>query len=358
MPSGTLTASPGSFTVQRNVATLRYGHAIVATAAAYTVAGVATPLTRAKWLIATKAAYVIAATGPSLKWAHKLVATVQTYTLTASAALLQKNGRVLQLATTSAAYTIAATGPVLRWAHKLVAAVQTYVVTGFAATLAKPRIVQAITAAYTVVGSAAALSWSRVFAILPTLKGLSYPVEKKHLANAAVHTTASGKELRSSWWRDPLFEWGLSYELLRTKLVNGAAYTEYEQLAGFFNTVRGRAASFLFDDVTDNVASNSLIDTGDGVTRTFTIRRVVGGGSAPIGAVNTITNVSVAGVTTTAYTIAGNQITFAVAPAVCADITWTGTFFYKVRFRDDIASFANFMQYLWENKAIWLRQVK
>jgi hypothetical protein len=357
MPSGTLTASPGAYTVQRNAATLRRGRVVIATPAAYTVAG-RRRRCDACGRSSAAAAYTIAPTGPTLRWGHKLVATVQTYTIAGRAAVLQKNARALQLPTTTAAYTIAATAPVLRWTHVLIATVQAYVVTGFAATLAKPRILAAITRTFAVVGSAAALTWSRVFAILPTLPGLTYPVQKKHVVNVAVHTTASGRELRSSWWRDPLFEWGLSYELLRTQLVNGVPFTEYDALAGFFNTVRGRAAAFLFDDVTDNVASNSLFDTGDGVTRTFTLRRVVGGGSAPIGAVNTITNVSVAGVTSTAYTIAGNQITFAVAPAVCADLTWTGTFFYKVRFRDDIASFANFMKYLWESKAIWLRQVK
>lgn len=125
-------------------------------------------------------------------------------------------------------------------------------------------------------------------AVFPTLPGLTWPIQKKPVTSAIVQTTASGRELRSTSWSSPLFEWGLQFTTLRAKQLldgGGVPYAEYETLAGFFNARGGRNENFLF------------VDPTDGTT-------------------------------------------------------------YRVRFRDDRTDFANFMQFLWENRTIWIRQVK
>lgn len=195
-------------------------------------------------------------------------------------------------------------------------------------------------------------------ALFPTLPGLAWPVVKRPVTVSVVQTTASGKELRATMQKTPVLEWGLQYELLRTKLVLGTAYTEYEQLAGFFNARGGRRDSFLFDDVADNATTFSVFGEGDGSTTTFRLGASIGGGVVQIGAVNTVTAVYVDGVATGAYTITGNQITFSSAPGPCAELAWAGTYYYRVRFRDDALDFGNFLQYLWEGRSVWLRQVK
>jgi hypothetical protein len=195
-------------------------------------------------------------------------------------------------------------------------------------------------------------------AVFPTLPGIMWPVVKRPVTSTIVQTTASGKELRATMQRAPLLEWGLQYELLRTKTVLGVGYTEYEQLAGFFNARGGRRDSFLFDDPVDNATTFSVFGEGDGVTTTFRLGRAIGGGVVQIGGVNTVTAVYIDGVPTGAYTISGNQITFSSAPGACAELAWSGTYYFRVRFRDDAIDFGNFLQHLWEARAVWLRQVK
>lgn len=53
-------------------------------------------------------------------------------------------------------------------------------------------------------------------------------------------------------------------------------------------------------------------------------------------------------VTVTDYTLAGNQITFAVAPLLNASMTWTGNFYYLVRFMEDVIEFNQLMNQMYE----------
>lgn len=194
--------------------------------------------------------------------------------------------------------------------------------------------------------------------VFPTLPGLAWPVTKRPVTQTIVQTTASGRELRASTWGSPLLEWGLQYEVLRSQSVLGVSYTEYEDLAAFFSQVRGRTDSFLFEDLTDNATTSSVFGEGDGVTRTFTLKRTQYLGAIAIGDAVTITSVKIDGVSTGAYTISGNQITFSSAPAPCAELSWAGTYRFRVRFREPSIDFSNFLEHLWESKSVWLRQVK
>lgn len=60
-------------------------------------------------------------------------------------------------------------------------------------------------------------------------------------------------------------------------------------------------------------------------------------------------------VTVTDYTLTGNQVAFAVAPLLNAVMTWTGNFYYLVRFSEDVLEFnqlANQMYELQECKLV------
>ena len=59
---------------------------------------------------------------------------------------------------------------------------------------------------------------------------------------------------------------------------------------------------------------------------------------------------------TTAYTVnSTGLVTFTAAPASGVAITWTGTYYYRVRLLQDQADFSLFMQSLWELKTIKFR---
>lgn len=194
--------------------------------------------------------------------------------------------------------------------------------------------------------------------VYPTLAAQAWPVLKRFLWATNVETGPGGKESRQTPWTASLMEWELTYDGLRSGAILGTTYAELEQLLGFYAARRGALEPFLFDDVTDNTVQDQALGTGDGTTVTFPLVRALDGGLSPIGRVNTVIDVQLDGVPTAAYTIAGNVLTFDVAPDPAAVITWSGSYYWLVRFLDPEVDFSNLMQRIWEAKRVRLRQVR
>lgn len=195
-------------------------------------------------------------------------------------------------------------------------------------------------------------------AVFPSLPGLSWNIIKSPIWKTHVQESVSGKELRSALMNYPLYKWSLNYEVLRAE----AAYTELQQLMGFFNARKGAFDSFLYPDPDDNTVTNYQFGIGDGSTTGFQLARVYGSFVEPVQNVNTITNIKVAGVIKTNpanYTINSTGfVTFAVAPTAGQAITWSGTYYWRVRFLQDVADFDQFMRDLWTLKKLEFRSVK
>lgn len=194
--------------------------------------------------------------------------------------------------------------------------------------------------------------------VYPALPCQAWPVVKRFQHATNVRTAPGGREARSSSWSAPLMEWEIPYDVARSGIVHGTSYTEFEQLIGFYTARRGQLGKFLFDDVTDNQVVDQSLGTGDGGTVAFTLARTLGTHTAPIGRAKVVDDVKIDGVATTAYTIAGNVITFDVAPDAGAVITWSGTYYWLVRFADPDLSFENFAAQLWAAKKVRLRQLR
>ena len=195
-------------------------------------------------------------------------------------------------------------------------------------------------------------------AVYPTLPGLAYGVVKAPTFSTRVQTAVSGKELRAAFWQLPIWRYTLVYEFLRSS----SAYTELQTLVGFFLARQGKFDSFLLNDPDDNAVTAQLFGTGDGVTTAFQLARAYGGFVEPVKDLNGTAQIYVAGVlktVTTDYTIsATGLVTFVVAPANGAALTWTGSFFWRVRFDLDAIDFTKFMNLLWEAKTVKLIGVK
>src|SRR5215218_4202354 len=95
--------------------------------------------------------------------------------------------------------------------------------------------------------------------VYPTLACQGWPVVKRFQHATNVRTGPSGREVRSSSWTAPLMEWEITYELARSGTVDGTAYTELEQLLGFYSARRGQLGKFLYDDVTDNQVTDQAL---------------------------------------------------------------------------------------------------
>ena len=185
--------------------------------------------------------------------------------------------------------------------------------------------------------------------VFPTLPGIQWGVQKSPQFNTATYRAVSGYEVRAARMQYPLWTFTLSYEFLRD-----GAYGEIETLMGFFLQQRGSFSAFCYSDPSDNAVVNQTFATGDGVTSTFPLTRAYGGFVEPVQNLNGTPEIFVGGVlqTPAAFSIVNGQVTFATPPAVGAVLSWTGAFFYRVRFVNDHADFNQFMYQLYELKQI------
>lgn len=204
-------------------------------------------------------------------------------------------------------------------------------------------------------------------AIFPALPGLGWSVTKAPRFASRVQRAVSGRELRVLDQPYPIWNWTLTYALLRDKwYARGAAglgvgYDELRTLAGFFLQQQGMLTPFLFDDPTDDAVSGQAIGAGDASASSFQLVRNMGGFAEPITAPNTLAAVYFNGVlqSPAGYAVDPNSglVTFATPPPAGQAITADFTYWFRVRFADDTAEFENFMYQLWQLKQVKLQSV-
>lgn len=195
-------------------------------------------------------------------------------------------------------------------------------------------------------------------AIFPTFPGLKWGRKKTAVWSTGTQKSASGREFRTAYYSYPQWRFSLSFEVLRTK----ASVNELEQLAGFFNARKGSFESFLYEDPTDNAVIDQTIgNTVQGVTR-YQLVRSMGGFIEPVLAVKERPAVKVGGVALTYgrdYTVTDKGVLVFNAPQTPNSlITWTGGFYFRVRFTSDTIDFENVLGSLWTAKKIEFTSVK
>jgi uncharacterized protein (TIGR02217 family) len=194
--------------------------------------------------------------------------------------------------------------------------------------------------------------------VYPTLPGLDFGVTRTPTWKTDVKTTPSGREFRGAQMTSALYTYTLVYEFLRDTSV----YPEMRTLMGFFNARQGSFDSFLFNDPDDNTATLSLFGTGDGVTTAFQLLRTLGGTAEPVYDLNGTATILVNGTPRalgTDYSInTTGGVTFNVAPPLGSPVTWTGAYYWRVRFTDDTLELGKFMATFWEAKKVTFITVK
>lgn len=195
-------------------------------------------------------------------------------------------------------------------------------------------------------------------AVFPTFPGLKWGRKRTAVWSTNIQKSASGREIRSAYYTYPQWKFSLSFEVLRTK----ASINELEKLAGFFNERRGSFDSFLYEDPTDNKVTDQLIgNVVQGVTR-YQLVRNYGGFTEPVLAVKGTPTVKVGGVALTHgrdFSIDNNGVLVLNTPQTPGrPITWTGGFYFRVRFTSDTVDFENFIGHLWNAKKIEFTSLK
>lgn len=194
--------------------------------------------------------------------------------------------------------------------------------------------------------------------VFPSFPGLGYGVHRIAIWRSLVQSSASGKEISVGYMSYPLYQWKLDFNVLRSTLT----LPELNSLQGFFNKMSGRVDTFLFTDPEDNAVVDMQFGTGDGANKIFPLTRALGGYTEPVQSLNGAIVVKVNGVTktlTTDYTINSlGVVSFVVAPANTAVITWTGSFYYRCRFLKDQLDLVQLFNQLWESKGLTFQSVK
>lgn len=180
---------------------------------------------------------------------------------------------------------------------------------------------------------------------LPSLAGLSWDVIWTPGFNTSVQRSVNLSEARTAWSATPVWDVTFTYDLLR----DDTAHNELKQLVGFFCARQGSFDSWLYQNPYDFNASNQAIGTGDGTSTTFNLRRTIGEFSDRVSNwANAVVYAN--GVAQNAVTIstANGQVVFNSPPASGAVLTWTGSYYYRCRFEQDMQEFTQFNRLLWQ----------
>lgn len=195
-------------------------------------------------------------------------------------------------------------------------------------------------------------------AIFPSFPGLKAEVSRTPVWSTTHKPSVSQRDFRSANASYPLYKYKLSYEVLRQT----TGFAEFTTMVGFFNARRGSFDSFLFTDPDDCAVTAQPLGPGDGVNRMFQLVRNFGGFIELVFDTNSAPLVYLDGVLqtlTTNYTVSGiGVVTFVVAPGAGVAVTWSGTYYRRVRFEQDAAEFNKFMDKLWALKTLELITVK
>lgn len=185
-------------------------------------------------------------------------------------------------------------------------------------------------------------------AVFPTFVGLSWPVKRTPMFNTKVQKAVSGRETRIAFMSYPLYKIELSFEYL--------SLADWSTLGGFFKARRGKWDSFLFDDKNDNTATVQGFGTGTGSATQFQLVRALGGFTEPVENINGTPSIFINGVLqVSGYSIGSTGIvTFTSAPANGTNLTWTGAYYWRVRFDQDEAEFAENISKFFDLKKLTL----
>ncbi|HEV8015213.1 MAG TPA: DUF2460 domain-containing protein [Stellaceae bacterium] len=202
--------------------------------------------------------------------------------------------------------------------------------------------------------------------VFPTLVGLGWSATRREIWKTRSQEAISGKETRIADWSYPRHQWTLGFDFLRQGALSGTAYSEFAQLAGFFDLRQGMFDSFLYADPDDNAVTAQAIATGDGATTGFPLVRGFGGFVEPILAPNVVSHVYLGGVvqSPSSYSVSAwgattpGLITFTAAPGSGVAISADFSFYFPCRFAADQMDFEKFMASLYAAKKVMFQSIK
>ncbi|HEY1615128.1 MAG TPA: DUF2460 domain-containing protein [Rhizomicrobium sp.] len=213
------------------------------------------------------------------------------------------------------------------------------------------------------------------------LPGLSYAKVRRPQHAVSVQSHQSGGEVRMSYWSEPLWQWDLTYELLRDGRRDGRDWDELRQIQGLFLACTGSLAGFQFHDDDDwRVFRQPVATTVSGVA-SYDLVRSIGAndpalglfGTGHIGCVDTLqpfrlyvdgstTPVAISdpvfGFSVSTATPVKQQLMFNASPPAGHVLSVDMSYFHYVRFQANSLDFEKFMHQLWTLNKVTLQSLR
>lgn len=191
-------------------------------------------------------------------------------------------------------------------------------------------------------------------AVLPVTAGFKLEAEKIAIWDGVeISRSQSMDETAVLCQSYPLYEINLSVEVLREAFL-GTSLNEARALLGFFNLRSGSYDSFLYSDPEDYTVTDQTFGVRDGTTTQFQLVRTWGGYSEPVENVNSLTNLKSNGgalTSPTNYSISSTGlVTLTSAGTAGHVLTWSGTYYWRVRFNAARMAFRRMFRDLHELK--------
>lgn len=183
--------------------------------------------------------------------------------------------------------------------------------------------------------------------VFPTLDGIEWNTTKRPEFKTGLFESLSGHESRVKFRQYPKYTFKLSFEFL----IENRDEAQLSELMGFMLQQCGMYQAFLYTDPNDNAVTDQVIGTGNNTLTSFQLLRSYSGFTEPVNNVNdTVAAPSIYSGGDlknlgTHYTLSSTGlVTFVTAPPSGAVITWTGSYYYRVRFTAEGYDFTHLMK--------------
>jgi len=194
----------------------------------------------------------------------------------------------------------------------------------------------------------------------PKFQGWSWDKTLTPVWNTQTYESESGRETRIQKWKYPRYKIKLTYNFLTDNTIKGHLEKgDIERLEGFFNAVGGQFDDFLYFDDTENSVENQSFGVGNGQETVFQLVRNHPYWAEPVNGIVEVPEIFIDGVKTTEVSVdAYGVVTFDNPPPADSVLSWTGNYYFRVRFDDDEIELTRTWQGLWESIEVSMKTVK
>lgn len=196
--------------------------------------------------------------------------------------------------------------------------------------------------------------------VFPTLPGLAIEVKRSVLTSTVVQGASSGKEQRGTFWSTPRYAFDLTINFLRQASFSAqTAFDEAQTLISFFAAQGGQLTPFWLIDPYSSTAAAVPCGTGTGLAgQTTQLVDLLGVSVAPNGAPSLYVGGTLQVLTTNYVISSTGLVTWVTAPGSGAAITWSGGFYYTVRFEQDALDMERIVNLAWKGGSLKMVSVK